>query len=150
MSKILVAFGSLTGNTQMVAERISDYFKSQGYVVTIQNIGELNPNDLLSYEILLLGTSTWDDGQPQVDAQGFIDQCAQNPVDLNSTRYATFGCGDSSYTTFCSAVDMLSDFLKNANSKQLSSSLKIDGFPEMPENIIAIEQWCKKISEQLK
>ena len=150
MSKILVAYGSLTGNTQMVAERIADHCKSQGHSVTLQNIGELAPTDLLAYEVLVLGSSTWDDGQLQVDAQGIVDQCSRAPIDLKTTRYATFGCGDSSYITFCLAVDTLSDLLKKSGSKQLIAGLKIDGFPEMPENITATEEWSKQLTHSLK
>lgn len=149
MSKILVAYGSLTGNTQMVAERIADHCKSHGHVVTLQNIGELSPDDLTTYEVLIIGSSTWDDGQLQVDAQGIVDQFNRSPISLANTRYATFGCGDSSYVTFCLAVDTLSDLLKKAGSKQLISGLKIDGFPEMPENITATEQWNKKLTESI-
>lgn len=150
MSKILVAYGSLTGNTQMVSERIADHCKAQGHAVTLQNIGELAPEDLTTYEVLVLGSSTWDDGQLQVDAQGIVDQFNRSPVSLTGTRYATFGCGDSSYVTFCLAVDTLADLLKKAGSKQLISGLKIDGFPEMPENITAIEHWSLQLTNSLK
>ncbi len=149
MSKILVAYGSLTGNTQMVAERIADHCKSQSHTVVLQNIGELAPADLQTYDVLVLGSSTWDDGQLQVDAQGLVDQLNRSPVDLSSTHCAVFGCGDSSYETYCLAVDTLSDLLKQLGSTQLTTGLKIDGFPEMPENITATEQWSQQLTDLL-
>jgi flavodoxin I len=151
MSNILVAYGSLTGNTQMVAERITDHCKSQGHSVTLQNIGELTPDDLLKYEVLVLGSSTWDDGQLQMDAQAFFEQCSQPKMDLSTTVFTVFGCGDSSYNeTFCRAVDTLTGLLKESGSKQLIPELKVDGFPEMPENIAAIEQWSKQLTDSVK
>lgn len=150
MSKILVAYGSLTGNTQMVAERIADHCKTQGHVVTLQNIGELVPTDLIMYEVLILGSSTWDDGQLQMDTQTLVDLWNHSPVELAHTHYAVFGCGDSSYSTFCVAVNTLSDLLNKAGSKQLVAGLKIDGFPEMTENVTAIEQWNFQLTDLLK
>lgn len=149
MINILVAYGSLTGNTQMVAERIADYYKTQGHQVTLQNIGELSSGDLHKYSVLLLGSSTWDDGQLQIDAQSFVDMLNLSEVNLSKQQFAVFGCGDSSYPSFCYATETLTSVLKKTGAQQLHAELKIDGFPEISENITLIEQWCTTISTHL-
>jgi flavodoxin I len=145
MKKILIAYGSLTGNTQSVAEKLADLLLSSTHQVTIKNISEVMPQELGSFEIILMGSSTWDDGQLQIDAQIFADQLSQKLIDLSKTAFAVFGCGDRSYTTFCSAVDDLTKLLLQNKSRQLCTGLKIDGFPELTENNQQFENWSKEL-----
>ena len=67
-----------------------------------------------SYDILLLGTSTWGDGNWQDDWYDAIKMI--RTADLNGKIVALFGCGDSeSYCdTFCDGMGVIYDQLKNS------------------------------------
>ena len=66
------------------------------------------------YDILLLGTSTWGDGELQDDWYDAIKTV--KTADLNGKIVALFGCGDSeSYCdTFCDGMGVIYDQLKNS------------------------------------
>lgn len=150
MASILVAYGSLTGNTQAIAERLADALQKTSHVVTLKNLEEVEPGDLTHFQYVLIGSSTWDIGQLPFDTQSFFDKYSEQTPQLPQTKFAAFGCGDIAYDqTFCSAVDMLDDLLTNYGGVKLQDSLKIDGFPEFPENIALVEKWLESILPQL-
>uniref|UniRef100_UPI0027BA3A6F flavodoxin domain-containing protein n=1 Tax=Desulfobulbus sp. TaxID=895 RepID=UPI0027BA3A6F len=50
-------------------------------------------------------------------------------ADLKDKKVAVFGCGDSSYTHFCGAVDQLQEKVEAMGGKVVNDPLKIDGDP---------------------
>ena len=100
--KIGIFYGSTTGVTEAVAERIA---KKLGVAsADVHNVGSATAADAVGYDALLLGTSTWGAGELQDDWYDFLDQLKCQ--DLTGKKVALFGCGDSaSYPdTFCSAI----------------------------------------------
>lgn len=74
--------------------------------ITTDKVGE--------YDVLLLGTSTWGDGELQDDWYNAIKEV--KAADLSGKTVALFGCGDSeSYCdTYCDGMGILYDKLKNS------------------------------------
>lgn len=148
MATILVAYGSLTGNTQAVAARLADGLQKKAHIVTLKNFEELEPGDVSQFDYVLVGSSTWDIGQLPFDTQSFFEKCKQAP--LPKATFAAFGCGDVAYEhTFCSAVDDLTDLFTKHSGICLQPGLKIDGFPEFDDNIALIEAWLEKLLSKL-
>ena len=56
------------------------------------NIKDTEPEDILKYENLILGTSAWGIGDMQDDWEVFIDHLAE--LDLSKKKIALFGLGD--------------------------------------------------------
>lgn len=73
----------------------------------IRDVGSAKKNDLLAYDVLLFGSSTWGLGDLQDDWEGFVREVAS--ADLSGKKVALFGCGDSSsYSdTFCNAIGII-------------------------------------------
>jgi flavodoxin len=65
-------------------------------------------------------------------------------ADLSGRKAAVFGCGDSSYTYFCGAVDAIEDKVKELGGELISDGLKIDGDPD--DSIEEIKSWAEKIA----
>ena len=82
MTKIGLFFGSTTGNTQDIAERIQEAFGGDD-VVTLHEISEVEEDDFSNYENIIIASPTWDIGQLQSDWEGYypeldeIDQRSQ-------------------------------------------------------------------------
>ena len=58
-----IFYGSTNGNTQEAAEKIAEKLGAK-----IHDVGKLKSGDeLVNYECLIFGTSTWYDGEPQDD-----------------------------------------------------------------------------------
>ena len=90
MVKIGLFYGSTTGNTQKVAEIIAEAF---GRVeVDLHDVRKASADDLEKYDVLILGTSTWQWGGLQDEWANFED--ALDEVDLDDKKIALFGVGD--------------------------------------------------------
>jgi len=90
MHKIGIFYGSSTGNTQHVAKLIGAAW--EGEDVEVLNVRKAEPGTLSAFELIILGTSTWDDGQLQDHWARFIKKL--DDVDLNGKKVAIFGLGD--------------------------------------------------------
>jgi len=65
MKKIGIFYGSSTGTTQGIAETIAS--KLGVPASDVIDVSKMNADMVKEYEVLLLGTSTWGDGELQDD-----------------------------------------------------------------------------------
>lgn len=96
-----IFYGSQTGTTADVANRIA---KALGVdEADVHNVADTAPDVLGQYDVLVMGTSTWGDGEIEEDWYDFLD--GAQSLDLKGKKMAVFGCGDESMTeTFCNGV----------------------------------------------
>lgn len=109
MSKIGVFFGSTTGNTEELAQRVAEAFGVAAG--DIHNVDSADASSLESYDVLLLGSSTWGVGDLQDDWEDFLPK-AEN-TNLSGKKVAFFGCGDSfgHSDTFCNSLAKIKEGL---------------------------------------
>jgi len=86
MAKISVIFGSTTGNTEAAARDIA-----LALGATAVNVAEATDADFAS-DLLVLGTSTWGDGELQDDWAANLGKL--QAADLAGKKVAVFGEGD--------------------------------------------------------
>ena len=115
MKTIGIFYGSSNGTTESVAKQIAEKLGVKS--ADIHDVGQASPADFASYEVLLLGSSTWGAGDLQddwYDGVKVLKKC-----DLSHKSVALFGCGDSdSYSdTFCDAIGILYEDLKDTHCK---------------------------------
>jgi len=89
MAKIGIFYGSSTGNTEIVAEKIKALF---GKDAETNNIDSASTKDFGKYDFIILGTSTWGIGDMQDDWEDFVD--ALEKVNFDKKKVALFGLGD--------------------------------------------------------
>ena len=63
-----IIFGSSMGNTEDAAKLISEKL---GIENELKNVADIAPADLNKYTALIIGSSTWNDGELQDDWAGF-------------------------------------------------------------------------------
>ncbi len=90
MHRIGIFYGSSTGNTQHVAKMIGAAW--DGESVDVLNVRKADPALLTSFDLIILGTSTWDDGQLQDHWARFIRKL--DAAHLEGKKVAIFGLGD--------------------------------------------------------
>lgn len=102
MSKIAVFFGSTTGNCETLAAAVASKLGTSD----VFSAADLDSDKIAAYDVLVLGTSTWGDGELQDDWYDPIELLKSN---LTGKKVALFGCGDSaSYPdTFCGAMGII-------------------------------------------
>lgn len=112
MKKTGIFYGSTTGTTESVARLIAE--KLGVSPADVHDVSKLDAALAESYEALILGTSTWGDGELQDDWYDGI-KVLKN-ANLSGKTIALFGCGDSeSYSdTFCDGMGILFEDLKDS------------------------------------
>lgn len=111
MKKVAVYYGSSTGTTADLAQRIA---KAVGAEAHCYDVANADANEAANFDVLILGSSTWGIGDLQDDWEGFLPQlAAQN---LSGKAVALFGCGDAdSYPdSFCEALALIKEGLANS------------------------------------
>jgi flavodoxin short chain len=145
MANALIVYGTTTGNTEMVAEQISYTLQEKGIEVTKKNVVDATIEELgNSYDITLLGSSTWGDDEIEFQ-EDFADYFEElDKAKLKDKKVAIFGCGDSSYEHFCGAVDLLEVKVEDLGAKMIGEPLRIDGDPE--DSSGEITSWAEEIA----
>lgn len=167
MKKTGIFYGSTTGTTESVARLIAE--KLEVSPEDVHDVSKLDAALAESYEALILGTSTWGDGELQDDWYDGIK--VLKGMDLSGKTVALFGCGDSeSYSdTFCDGMGILFNDLKNSGCRFIgavpdadytySSSiavtdsnfvgLAIDDINESDKTDERVTDWTEKLKTEL-
>ncbi len=148
MSKALIVFGSTTGNTEMVAEKVGEVLKEKGVEVSVKNVTDATVAELGGdYDVTILGSSTWGDDEIefQEDFEPFFNDLGS--ANLKEKKVALFGCGDSSYEYFCGAVDELESKMESLEANVINVSLRIDGDPD--DVMGEIVEWAESVASSI-
>jgi flavodoxin I len=89
MSEIGLFYGSSTGHTESVAEKIKTAF---GDRVVLCKVDRCTREEVDAYTYLIMGISTWGEGELQDDWEAFFPQL--DTIDFSQKRVALFGLGD--------------------------------------------------------
>ncbi len=124
MKKIGIFYGSTTGNTEAIAEKIA---KALGVDKSdVHNVATTPPSEVAAYDVILMGTSTWGAGDMQDSWYDFTD--GLQALDLSGKEFAVFGCGDESMSdTFCSGMGELYDRVIKTGAKPIGE-FNADGY----------------------
>lgn len=125
MKKIGIIYGSSTGTCQSIAESIAEKLGVSSD--NLIDVGTLKSSQVGNYEVLLLGSSTWGDGEMQDDWYDGVKVLKE--ADLSGKTVALFGCGDGdSYEdTFCDAMAVLKKELEPTGCKFIGE-VSTDGY----------------------
>ena len=112
MKKVGIIYGSSTGTCETIANSIAQKLGVDS--ADVMNAGEITVEKVNPYEVLLLGTSTWGDGEVQDDWYDGLK--VLKSADLKGKTIALFGCGDSEsyWDTFCDGIGVLYEDLKDS------------------------------------
>ena len=122
MSKIAVFYGSTTGTCETLAGQIAEKLGTSD----VFSAADLDAAKIADYDVLVLGSSTWGDGELQDDWYDAVETLKK--ADLSGKKVALFGCGDSaSYPdTFCSAMGIIYEAV--AGAKVIGQGISTDGY----------------------
>ncbi len=88
--KIGLFYGSDMGATEEVATKIALEFLE--FEVEVMDIYDASKEDFLKFDKIILGVSTWDEGDLQSDWKDFYKKFKK--IDFSNTCVALFGLGD--------------------------------------------------------
>ena len=141
MKKATIIFGSTTGNTETVANKIAENMAD--YDVAVQYVTEV-PDDssVQEADLVLYGCSTMGLGELQEDFIPYYES-RMTPALLKGKNVAVFGLGDKeNYEEyFCWSADILSKKVQECGANLVCEPLKVDGEPD--DNEDAVVAWAK-------
>lgn len=134
--KVIVAFASLTGNTEEMAEAVAAGAREAGAEVVVREAYDADASELDQYDGIAIGAYTWGDGELPDEFIDFYE--ALGKLNLSGRRAVVFGSGDTSYPIFCGAVDTIEEKLRELGAELAAPGIKVEFDPSKDE----IEQ-CK-------
>lgn len=137
MSKIIMVYASMSGNTEEIAQAVADGVREEGAEVEIKEVTEVTAKDLEQYDGILLGSYTWGDGELPDEFLDFYSD--MDSIDLTGKIAGVFGSGDHAYIHFCAAVDLLQDKLIQVGAKLVQEGIKIEMSPSSDEEMVCKE-----------
>ena len=145
MSKVLIVYGSTTGNTEALAEILGRLIQEAGHETTLLNAADASAPGLCDgWDMILFGCSAW--GDDEIILQDDFDALFQqfDLINAKGHKVACFATGDSNFTYFCGAVDVIEAALERLGADVVVEGLKIDGQAQsdQPE----IQEWTKAVS----
>ncbi len=122
---IKIIYGSTEGATQEVAEAIAEELSHEAELI---DISDASNEDFESSTNLILGTSTWGDGELQDDWDDFFPNL--DDIDFSGKKVAFFGLGDQeSYCdVFVNALGTLYEKVKERGATIVDGSVDSDGY----------------------
>jgi len=157
MKKIGIFYGSSTGTTQGIAETIAS--KLGVPASDVIDVSKMNADIVKEYEALLLGTSTWGDGELQDDWYNGVKVLKES--DLKEKTIALFGCGDSESIIYEDIKDSGCTIIGKVSAKDYSFSssiavidgmfvgLALDDINESDKTEERIDAWVNDIKNHL-
>jgi flavodoxin I len=111
MAKIGIFFGSSTGNTEMVTEKLQEILTPE--LADLLNVDSATDKDIDKYEFMVLATSTWGIGDMQDDMEDFAEILAK--ANLKKKKVALLGLGDQDTypDSFVDGIGTLYNMLKD-------------------------------------
>ena len=149
--QILIAYATYSSGTDLATELIQELLQKE-HEVEKKDIRDVATIDLEKADFIVFASPSWrtrnGDGQPHEFFLDFIDSMQDKK--LSGKRFAILGLGDSAYTNFCGAVDVLESFVSQLGGILFIPSLRIDGFYfSQQKNEDRIRIWTHSLQSSL-
>ncbi|WP_448223157.1 sulfite reductase subunit alpha [Gordonia iterans] len=124
---LLIAYGTQTGNAELIADQASEAAAALGFGVRTADMSDLTAADLAVAGKLLVVVSTYGEGDMPDAAEDLWSQlAAADAPRLEGLRFAVCGLGDSIYDGFCQAAKNLDGRLAELGAQRLVDRVECD------------------------
>ena len=128
MTKALIIYTSLTGNTEEICDILSDALESHGVSVEMKNCNQADAEEFQDADICLVGSYTYGDGEIPDEMLDLYEDLED--LDLSGKIYGVVGSGDTFYEHFCKAVEDFDERLAQTGAKRGGNSVKVNLNPD--------------------
>lgn len=146
--KILIIYATYSGATYFAAQEIQQLLESHAHAVTLKKPEDILDADLNSSDFVVFGSCTWnykgEEGQMHPSFHQL--QSALGEKKFPNLKCAIFGLGDSSYISFCNAVNHLEKLIQKLGGKRIVPSHRINRFyADQEEKTALLKTWTEQI-----
>lgn len=117
MASVGIFVGSSGGVTQSAAEKLEEMFEDVELINMEEDYDDLDQFE--EFEVLLIGSSTWGQGDPQRDWVDPLYEMDNDEPDLSGKKVAFFGAGDQDThgEFFVSALGKMEEIFKKCGAE---------------------------------
>lgn len=144
IERVLIGYGSESGNARALAERLGGEAFLQPFAPQVMALNQLLQAEPGERDLLLLLTSSFGDGEPPANADRLLDQLPHYAAP-GGLRYAIFGLGDTAYPQFCGFSKALDAALAAQGGEALINRVDADaGYQDF------FRQWLAVVEQLLQ
>ncbi|MEX5546035.1 bifunctional nitrate reductase/sulfite reductase flavoprotein subunit alpha [Pseudomonas pergaminensis] len=141
---VTLLWASQTGNAEALAERFAQRLRDAGITVELSAMSDFPASKLASTHTLALISSTFGDGDPPDNGEGFWHSLSTVETRLESLRFAVLALGDPNYDQFCNHGKQLDQRLLELGATRLLERVDCDTEFEAPA-----DAWLVRFQQSL-
>ncbi len=128
--KIAVAYASMTGNTECIADEIKRYLDEKNLEHSTFHIpsDDFFAFDLVDYDVIFFGSYTYGDGDLPFELMDLYDEVEDE--DLSGKSIGLFGSCDSFYPLYGVALDQFKERFESVGATVVGELVKVDLDPD--------------------
>lgn len=148
MANVLIIFGSTSGNTQLVAEKVASVLEDNKQKVVVKRVEQASIEDLNAPDLLIFGSSTYGHGLLQDHFIPFEMELRKH--DLKGKPCAVIGLGDKLYDEqyHIESAKILEEMVQEANGKLVVEALQVEKSP-IPALDNQVKEWTLNLIKSL-
>lgn len=169
--KIGLIYGTNTGVTEIIAEKLEEVLQENGIDVDIHDIASVPLDTIDNYETLIIATPTWNDGELQDDWDEVFDEWCSYNFENKSVGFVGTGDQEAYCDNYLDAIGRMAKPVRDTGGKVFGRwpvdgyehvhsvgddgdgyfcglALDEDNEPELTDE--RIEKWVKQIKEELE
>ena len=144
MNEVMVAYGTETGNSEGLAERLQQHLQATGHSVKLLELDDVQLPSISQAKAFLVITSTYGEGDPPGNAELFYDALMAGGVGLNGVAFSVCALGDSDYEHYCKCGRDIDAQLEALGGRRIAQRVECDAGDESP-----FELWLAQLQPQL-
>ena len=154
MTKILIIYATVGGNTELVVEKVTQIFnyqkvsKNLELQITSKRVDLANANEILNSDLTILASPTYGQGTVEAHFLPFFKQ--MNKLELSNSKLAVIGLGSPRFYPeyLTESAGILELEIKKSNGNLFVPSLRIGGeVLKMLDKLVP--NWTNKLLDKL-
>ncbi len=146
-ARMVILFGTESGNAEMVAEELAADAQNQREAV-VHDMTDYEVTSMTADEFYVIVCSTHGDGELPAGARPFLEGLTSLRPNLAGVRYAMFGLGDSTYDTYSQGSEHIDTLLTELGAHRVGVYGRHDASDGSLPNDDALA-WVRQLYEHL-
>jgi flavodoxin I len=146
MLKVLIAYTSIGGNTELVVQKVTSLL-SNNFEVDTQRVDVLGPDSFNDYSCIILASPTYGQGTVEDHMSKYLKLVKSN---TSGKSFAIIGLGDNKYYPeyLSESGAILEKFVTDNGGNLLIPALRI-GMPPIKFIEKLVPRWCDNLTQKL-
>ena len=125
--KILILYGTETGNSELLAMDAEKMAADSGLDATINGMDEVTVADMQEHDNLIIVCSTWGDGEQPDNAIDLYEAATEaGDDDFSNLNFAVLALGETAFDLFCEAGIQWDDVLEQKGGNRINDRIDCD------------------------